>query len=108
MNQQQHRDERLESLRTTTPNFLTKNFIEFLSIYGHFAGEELEDDENIANHYKYLLPHEQAPLLQDDNFNPRGTATDRKAYFLLLKAFVGTGVLFLLKHFITVDYHFLL
>ena len=99
MNQQQHRDERLESLRTTTPNFLTKNFIEFLSIYGHFAGEELEDDENIANHYKYLLPHEQAPLLQDDNFNPRGTATDRKAYFLLLKAFVGTGVLFLPKAF---------
>jgi len=99
LNQQQHRDERLESLRTTTPNFLTKNFIEFLSIYGHFAGEELEDDENIANHYKYLLPHEQAPLLQDDNFNPRGTATDRKAYFLLLKAFVGTGVLFLLKAF---------
>ena len=99
LNQQQHRDERLESLRTTTPNFLTKNFIEFLSIYGHFAGEELEDDENIANHYKYLLPHEQAPLLQDDNFNPRGTATDRKAYFLLLKAFVGTGVLFLPKAF---------
>ena len=97
--QQQHRDERLESLRTTTPNFLTKNFIEFLSIYGHFAGEELEDDENIANHYKYLRPHEQAPLLQDDNFNPRGTATDRKAYFLLLKAFVGTGVLFLPKAF---------
>ena len=99
LNQQQHRDERLESLRTTTPNFLTKNFIEFLSIYGHFAGEELEDDENIANHYKYLLPHEKAPLLQDDNFNPRGTATDRKAYFLLLKAFVGTGVLFLPKAF---------
>ena len=99
LNQQQHRDERLEALRTTTPNFLTKNFIEFLSIYGHFAGEELEDDENIANHYKYLLPHEQAPLLQDDNFNPRGTATDRKAYFLLLKAFVGTGVLFLPKAF---------
>lgn len=99
LNQQQHRDERIESLRTTTPNFLTKNFIEFLSIYGHFAGEELEDDENIANHYKYLLPHEQAPLLQDDNFNPRGTATDRKAYFLLLKAFVGTGVLFLPKAF---------
>ena len=77
MNQQQHRDERLESLRTTTPNFLTKNFIEFLSIYGHFAGEELEDDENIANHYKYLLPtnkhhyfkmiisiHEELPLIE--------------------------------------------
>ncbi|KAK7676254.1 hypothetical protein QCA50_020795 [Cerrena zonata] len=28
------------------PNFLTNNFIEFLSIYGHFAGEDFSDDEN--------------------------------------------------------------
>ncbi|EMG49528.1 AVT4 Vacuolar amino acid transporter 4 [Candida maltosa Xu316] len=88
-----------ENLRTMHPNFLTKNFIEFLSIYGHFAGEDLEDDENIANHYKYLLPSDQVPLIQDRDFNPRGTATDSKAYFLLLKAFVGTGVLFLPKAF---------
>ncbi|KAK6885882.1 Vacuolar amino acid transporter 4 [Candida tropicalis] len=99
----QQNNPNIESLRTTTPNFLTKNFIEFLSIYGHFAGEQLEDDENITNHYKYLLPSEdvgeQEPLIARDNFNPRGTATDRKAYFLLLKAFVGTGVLFLPKAF---------
>ncbi|EGW32430.1 uncharacterized protein SPAPADRAFT_138769 [Spathaspora passalidarum NRRL Y-27907] len=87
-----------ESLRTRTPNFLTRNFIEFLSIYGHFAGEDLEDDENIANHYKYLLPSEELPLI-DENINPKGTATDKKAYLLLLKAFVGTGVLFLPKAF---------
>ena len=99
----QQNNPNIESLRTTTPNFLTKNFIEFLSIYGHFAGEQLEDDENITNHYKYLLPSEdvgeQEPLIARDNFNPRGTATDRKAYFLLLKAFVGTGVLFLPRAF---------
>ncbi|RCK63948.1 Vacuolar amino acid transporter 4 [Candida viswanathii] len=90
----------VEALRTTTPNFLTRNFIEFLSIYGHFAGEDLEDDDNIANHYKYLQPRgEEEPLIQRDNFNPKGTATDKKAYFLLLKAFVGTGVLFLPKAF---------
>ena len=35
----------------------------------------------------------------DNNYNPRGTATDTKAYFLLLKAFVGTGVLFLPRAF---------
>ncbi|RLV93436.1 Vacuolar amino acid transporter 4 [Spathaspora sp. JA1] len=87
-------------IRTRTPNFLTRNFIEFLSIYGHFAGEDLEDEENIANHYKYLLPGgEEEPLLDQTNFNPRGTATDKKAYLLLLKAFVGTGVLFLPKAF---------
>lgn len=91
-----------ESVRTQTPNFLTRNFIEFLSVYGHFAGEELEDEENVANHYKYLLPlhgqEEETPLLED-NINPKGTATDKKAYFLLLKAFIGTGVLFLPKAF---------
>ncbi|KAI3407126.2 AVT4 [Candida oxycetoniae] len=81
------------------PNFLTSNFIEFLSIYGHFAGEELEDDDNIVNHYKYLLPGEETPLMSSADFNPKGTATDKKAYFLLLKAFVGTGVLFLPQAF---------
>ncbi|EMG49506.1 Vacuolar amino acid transporter, putative, partial [Candida maltosa Xu316] len=95
----QHQQHLHEDLRTRSPNFLTRNFIEFLSIYGHFAGEDLEDDENIANHYKYLLPSEETPLIERENFNPRGTATDRKAYFLLLKAFVGSGVLFLPKAF---------
>ncbi|KAG5421235.1 AVT4 [Candida metapsilosis] len=95
-----------------TPNFLTKNFIEFLSIYGHFAGEDLEDDES---GYRFKQVDEETPLLGppsasssttpigssqiDNSYNPRGTATDTKAYFLLLKAFVGTGVLFLPRAF---------
>lgn len=29
------------TFRTKNPNFLTRNFVEFLSIYGHFAGEDL-------------------------------------------------------------------
>ncbi|KAI5968679.1 AVT4 [Candida margitis] len=97
-----------------TPNFLTKNFIEFLSIYGHFAGEDLEDDEDAIG-YKSRQLDEETPLLSppststttttasaptnDKNYNPKGTATDTKAYFLLLKAFVGTGVLFLPRAF---------
>ena len=99
-----------DQLRTKTPNFLTRNFVEFLSIYGHFAGEELEDEEDIACHYKAFSPvkvDEEAPLLlgaaepgpEYNSINTRGTATDTKAYFLLLKAFVGTGVLFLPKAF---------
>ncbi|KAK6463746.1 vacuolar amino acid transporter 4 [Scheffersomyces coipomensis] len=92
----------VEEIRTVHPNFLTRNFVEFLSIYGHFAGEELEDEEDIACHYK--IPEytgERSPLLgsNDQEVNPKGTATDRKAYFLLLKAFVGTGVLFLPRAF---------
>ncbi|CAI5757121.1 unnamed protein product [Candida verbasci] len=81
------------------PSFVTKNFIEFLSIYGHFAGEDLEDEEDfIANHYSYLIARDTEEESTPD-FNPKGTATDKKAYFLLLKAFVGTGVLFLPKAF---------
>lgn len=86
------------------PNLLTRNFVEFLSIYGHFAGEDLEDDEAVACHYspyKQDSNGEETPLVEAsfDNYNPQGTATDAKAYFLLVKAFVGTGVLFLPKAF---------
>lgn len=80
------------------PNLLTRNFVEFLSIYGHFAGEDLEDDDAVACHYEPLKPlGDAAPLV--GHYNPNGTATDTKAYFLLVKAFVGTGVLFLPKAF---------
>lgn len=80
---------------TETPGFLTRNFVEFLQVYGHFAGEELEDDDDIACHYR--TDDEELRLLGP----PRrgGTASDTKAFFLLVKAFVGTGVLFLPKAF---------
>lgn len=81
--------------QTRQPNFLAKNFIEFLSIYGHFAGEDLEDDDGIACHYKIDQKEGIIPIYK----NVHGTASDRKAYFLLVKAFVGTGVLFLPKAF---------
>lgn len=87
------------------PHFLAANFVEFLSIYGHFAGEDLEDDEVVACHFEPIKPKYDEQILLVDNdknhnyINRRGTATDRKAYFLLLKAFVGTGVLFLPKAF---------
>lgn len=97
------------TLRTRNPNFLTKNFVEFLSIYGHFAGEDLEDQNDlIACHYKAHIPNfddsidEESLLLPNQEsvkINAKGTATDKKAYFLLLKAFIGTGVLFLPKAF---------
>lgn len=78
------------------PTLLTRNFVEFLSIYGHFAGEDLEDDDAVACHYKPYTRGEETPLV---GANPTGTASDTKAYFLLVKAFVGTGVLFLPKAF---------
>ena len=32
-------------LHGKTPNFITRNFNEFLTLYGHFAGEDLSEDE---------------------------------------------------------------
>lgn len=101
------------NIQTKKPSILTRNFVEFLLIYGHFAGEELEDEDDIACHYQSyadkvdeespLLAHRTKPsateLADPEYVNPAGTATDSKAYFLLLKAFVGTGVLFLPKAF---------
>jgi solute carrier family 36 (proton-coupled amino acid transporter) len=105
------------------PRLLTSNFIEFLSIYGHFAGEELEEDDEA------LLPGEYfSSGPEDDDFadGDEGSDEDREppledsalltpgrrkrkrktrgevgnnspmgAALLLLKSFVGTGVLFL-------------
>ncbi|KAG7694902.1 hypothetical protein KL930_001225 [Ogataea haglerorum] len=80
------------------PTFFTRNFLEFLSIYGHFAGEDLEDEDYLA--CSYVIDKdtdEETPLLE-----PRahgGTASTLKSFFLLLKSFVGTGVLFLPRAF---------
>ncbi|KAK9471783.1 transmembrane amino acid transporter protein-domain-containing protein [Dipodascopsis tothii] len=97
--------------------FLTRNFLEFLSVYGHFAGEELgEEDED----YELFDDGESGETssntaVEDDNADestgllnkpsasgrqPNGIVQDTtatKAIFLLLKGFVGTGVLFLPK-----------
>lgn len=93
----------LEHSKKIKPNMITRNFVEFLSIYGHFAGENLEDEDYVACHYTLedLTVDEELPLLRGSRgeINPNGTATNSKAFFLLVKAFVGTGVLFLPKAF---------
>jgi proton-coupled amino acid transporter len=106
------------------PQILTSNFIEFLSLFGHFAGEELvEDDEDLMPD-EYFAPRDFAE--QDDGYyeagegsallggpetpglkrrqrrdrGPKGTNGPSGAALLLLKSFVGTGVLFLPKAFL--------
>ncbi|KAL1924767.1 uncharacterized protein VTP21DRAFT_4421 [Calcarisporiella thermophila] len=91
------------------PNFITKSFIDFLAMYGHFAGEDLSDDdeeeeeeedgedERVARDRS--LATEQTPLVTKSTESTHGTASASKAVFLLLKSFVGTGVLFLPKAF---------
>ncbi|SGZ58486.1 CIC11C00000006069 [Sungouiella intermedia] len=90
------------------PNFLTRNFVEFLSIYGHFAGEDFDDDdddESSEESYEDVFD-EESLLLQErrpvgsvpkkrKKTAHKGTASQVKTFFLLFKALVGSGVLFL-------------
>ncbi|KAF2098942.1 transmembrane amino acid transporter [Rhizodiscina lignyota] len=98
------------------PQLFTSNFIEFLSLYGHFAGEDLEDDEadgyfSSDTYGESILDEDQeateetglirTPMRRKrrkDNKAPGATATG--AAMMLLKSFVGTGVLFLPKAFL--------
>ncbi|KIY64419.1 hypothetical protein CYLTODRAFT_380908 [Cylindrobasidium torrendii FP15055 ss-10] len=90
------------------------NFIDFLYLFGHFAGEDLEEDEEEdTDAPAELEPTEEAPLLgakpssrsrsrskrRATSPGPHGTATVTQAVLMLLKAFIGTGVLFLGRGF---------
>lgn len=103
--------------RRPPPQLFTSNFIEFLSLYGHFAGEDLEEDDEADDYYSSDTygesvfgdeeqPTEESALLRSssrrkrrkDKKVPGATATG--AAMMLLKSFVGTGVLFLPKAFL--------
>ncbi|KAL7625095.1 hypothetical protein AAE478_004309 [Parahypoxylon ruwenzoriense] len=99
------------------PQLFTSSFLEFLSIYGHFAGEELEEDDEVLRPGEYFSsgeseefyeseeerePLEDSALLTPSKRKRRrrvrggsGNNTPFNAALLLLKSFVGTGVLFL-------------
>jgi proton-coupled amino acid transporter len=82
------------------PNYITRNFFDFLCLYGNFGGEDLNDDDEETGEDEEEttgLRHrrrrdENTPLLPKPSAPPpQGTATPSKAVFLLLKSFVGTG-----------------
>ncbi|KAI6248050.1 Vacuolar amino acid transporter 3 [Erysiphe necator] len=97
--------------------FLTNSFIEFLTIFGHFAGEELDEEDEIQTSSKKFIsqryfirdsengeedeePTETNTLLTSSHRKRKerkspGTNSSVGATLLLLKSFVGTGVLFL-------------
>lgn len=92
------------------PTFFTRNFIEFLTLYGHFAGEELRDEEDVdEDEYEETYEHDEESLLlssvRPKPHNEHKTSTT-KAVLLLLKAFLGTGVLFLPRGFRNAGYVF--
>lgn len=104
------------------PQLPTTSFLEFLTLYGHFAGEELEEDDEVLGPDEYFSSDtwdeaeegresgEDAALLQPDTSgrkkrkhkqrSPPGTTTATGAVLLLLKSFVGTGILFLPRAFL--------
>lgn len=87
---------------------VTRNFVEFLSLYGSFAGEDLEDSEDesaiedLEGVEEGRTPTERRPLLgrrQTTRREKKGDAGTTKTFFTLLKAFIGTGIMFLPKAF---------
>ncbi|KAI0446691.1 transmembrane amino acid transporter protein-domain-containing protein [Xylaria telfairii] len=105
------------SRKGNEPQLFTSSFLEFLTIYGHFAGEELEEDDEVLRPGEYFSsgedtdiyeseeerePMEDSTLLTPSKRRRRrkarggsGTNSPFSAALLLLKSFVGTGVLFL-------------
>lgn len=107
------RRRRKKQLKQLPPNFITRNFIEFLTLYGHFAGEDLsesddesEDEINLDDEEEAIESENESSALlatgshqQDTRSQSGHKTTTVKAVLLLLKSFVGTGVLFLPKAF---------
>lgn len=104
------------------PQLPTSSFLEFLTLYGHFAGEELEEDDEVLGPDEYFSSdawdeHEEGRESGEDTALLRGEGAGRKkrkhkqrappgnttttgAVMLLLKSFVGTGILFLPRAFL--------
>ncbi|CZT12308.1 related to AVT3-involved in amino acid efflux from the vacuole [Rhynchosporium graminicola] len=106
-----------QQMKKRSTNFaspITNNFVSFLELYGSFAGEDLEesDDETAveSDEEDQLLSGgagrqgngERRPLLgrrKTTRGSKQGDASMTRTFFLLIKSFIGTGVLFLPKAF---------
>ncbi|MCJ1441765.1 MAG: hypothetical protein MMC23_002257 [Stictis urceolatum] len=84
---------------------ITDSFVSFLDLYGSFAGEDLgsDDETESAVEDEEAPSAETRPLLARRKSSRRmqrpGDASMTKSFFTLLKAFVGTGIMFLPKAF---------
>ncbi|KAL1664193.1 transmembrane amino acid transporter protein-domain-containing protein [Schizophyllum commune] len=77
------------------PTFVN-NFIDFLFIFGHFAGEDLEEEEEVKSEDEDVEQQFTVPV--DGHVPSTGFDADENTP-LLLKAFIGTGILFLGRGF---------
>ena len=105
--------------RISGPLRVARSFVDFLDLYGSFAGEDLEDvdqtsedgsaidergeDEEQGERRPLLRPAHSRPGLARRKSSKRmtreGDASTTKTFFTLLKAFIGTGIMFLPKAF---------
>ncbi|KAL5333130.1 transmembrane amino acid transporter protein-domain-containing protein [Aspergillus crustosus] len=86
---------------------LHRSFLEYLDMYGNFAGEDLEESEEEIEAGEEEIQEEEGerrPLLgsrkhKRTRSSMPGDASNVKTFFTLLKAFIGTGIIFLPKAF---------
>lgn len=102
---------RLVQDRRPPPSFVARNFVEFLAMYGHFAGEDFSDDDDetasedeaVFDEELLLAAERGVPVMPRKKRRPQaaagGLASQLKTFFLLFKALVGLGVLFLPRAF---------
>ena len=95
------------------PNFLTRNFLDFLVLYGHYGGDVYPSDDESdysddGEMDQLIIEADESTALLRNRLHRTNSTTipavhhtsEPKAFFMLLKAFVGTGVLFLPKAFV--------
>ncbi|KAJ3022530.1 neutral amino acid transporter [Thoreauomyces humboldtii] len=84
-------------------NVVTRNFLDFLALYGFYGGDVYPEDDDArfpitpdetTGENQPLIPRSRTPSVA-----ALGGTSAKKAFFMVLKAFVGTGVLFLPKAF---------
>ncbi|KAF4121766.1 solute carrier family 36 (proton-coupled amino acid transporter) [Geosmithia morbida] len=94
------------------PLIIAKSFVDFLDLYGSFAGEDLEDsdlsedesaidDRDESDETQPLITRPSHILRRRSTRRTarEGDASTVKTFFTLLKAFIGTGIMFLPKAF---------
>ncbi|KAJ2888461.1 hypothetical protein FB639_000624, partial [Coemansia asiatica] len=109
--------ERAERQGRAAPGFLAETFVDFIALYGHFAGGYYMSDED-EEYFDYMQGYGDEALQTERSIDAASTAvadertplrrvqsglhassSSRKAFFLIIKAFVGTGVLVLPRAF---------
>ncbi|KAK3060975.1 hypothetical protein LTS18_007294, partial [Coniosporium uncinatum] len=99
-----------QRFHSVTVNPVTQSFVSFLDLYGSFAGEDLAESEDESaleeeEEHEEEQPQqgERRPLLgrrkSSKMQRQKGDAGMTKSFFTLLKAFIGTGIMFLPKAF---------